>query len=139
MHLSKPLKTRNTIGALTTTMAQVCGPSTIRGTVRAARLPPAQQPMQTLPLLTPWTATLTRNDNCARVKCTVGSGWQSHTTSYGCCSLMMWECQSLPSFSCQASSSSSFLIASIHGSHNLMSPKGFAPPRVSGLSPYSRS
>ena len=35
----------------------------------------AQQPKPTLPPLTLWTATQTWNDDCARVKCFLGSGW----------------------------------------------------------------
>ena len=39
MHSSKLSKTRNTIGASTTTMAQVCGLSTTQEIVRPARPP----------------------------------------------------------------------------------------------------
>ena len=91
-HLSKLLKTRSSFGASTTTMVQVCGPSTIQRIVKAARVPAAHLPMPTSLHSTPWTVTLTRNDCCARVKSLLGSGLQSCATSSGCCSQMMWEC-----------------------------------------------
>ena len=106
--------------------------------VRPARLPPAQWPMPTLLLLTLWTATLTRNDSCARVKSLLGSGSQSPTIFYGCCSLMKWDCQSWPSSSRQVSFFLSCLIVSINWNYNHMSQNGVAPPRASGLSSFSR-
>ena len=91
MHSSKPLKTRSTFGALTITMVQACGHSTIRRIVKATQVPAAHQPTPTSLHLTPWTATLTRNDCCTRVKSLLGSGLQSPATSSGCCSQMTWE------------------------------------------------
>ena len=76
MRSSNPLKTRSTIGALTTTMVQACGHSTIQRIVKMAQVPAVHQPMPTLPLLTQWTVTLTRNDWSARVKSLLGSGLQ---------------------------------------------------------------
>ena len=146
MHSSKPSKTRNTFGAITTTMAQVCGPSTIQRIVRAAMLcpppppppPPLQQPMPTLLLLTPWTVTLTRNDNCARVKFILGSGRQSHATSSGCCSLMTWE-MSITAFFLMSGLIFILIFDYINaGEPHPYVPKRCRSPRVSGLSPYSR-
>ena len=107
MTSSSHLRTKSTFGAPITTMGQVCGHFTIQKIVRQARLLQAHQPKLTSPPLTLSTATLTRSDYC--VKCFLGSGLQSQTTSYGWCSRKTWACRLLPSASLLSSFLPTFL------------------------------
>ena len=101
----------------------------------ASKLPLAQWPMPTLPLLTLWTATLIKNDSCTRIKFFLGSGLPSQTTFYGWCSPRTWECQSPPSSSRQSSLLSSFSSASIQRRRHHTYQRNVGLTRASGSSP----
>ena len=108
-HLLSPSRARNTSGAPTTIMGWACGCFTTQKTAKRANCLQAQQPKPTSPPLTLWTATWIWNDDHARVKCFLGSGWPSHITSYGWFYRKTWACHLLPSVSSLPSLSLSFL------------------------------
>ena len=80
--LSAHSRTRNISGARTTTVDQGCRHFTILMIVKnQAATPTKIQTTQTLPmqlwlLLMWWTVVLTLNDGPARVRISLGSGWQ---------------------------------------------------------------
>ena len=82
-HLCSPSRARNTSGAPTTIMGQVCGCFITQKTAKRPKRLQSRQPKHTSPPSTRWTAIRIWNDYCARVKCFLGSGWPSHKTSSG--------------------------------------------------------
>ena len=138
MLLSSPLRARSTSGVPTTIMGRACGHFITQKTAKRAKRLQAQQPKPTSPPLTLWTATWTWNDDRARVKRFLGSGWPSHITSYGWCYRKTWVCHSLPSVSLLPSLSPSSLRHTPQEDQSHMCPRNNSPPRACGTNHCSR-
>ena len=137
-HSLSPSRARSTSGVQTTIMGRACGHFITQKTAMRAKCLQAQQPKPTSPPLTLWTVTRTWNDDRARVKHFLGSGWPSPTTSSGWCFRKTWACHSLPSVSPLPSSSPSSLRHTPQEDQSRTYPRNTGPRRAYGSNHCSR-